>query len=315
MRCAVPILLALICLSGCGDGVRSQGTGVEEVANPAAEAEREARARDRRIQQLVEEVEAELDTLSRLPPVERDRRYRQFGPRLERLIDQVKGTRLENKAVYLLADWRLVYDRGRGDRPTEELLDRIEVLPSPAFKSAGRALRVQLRLRQGRLGEAKQLATALAAELPEAKPLLALVAFHQRIGGPPGRLSGTPLDGPAWDPASEPQRWLLYLFLAGSDDEAAGQVALWAAACAGRAKLVVVTADGAPLAAAARLRSAGAEALLWASPGDRGDLGDWVKTWALPMLPCSALVSSGPERRLMAVRLVPDDLGALVKRP
>ena len=315
MRSAVPALLALICLPGCGDGVRSQGTGVEEIENPTAQAEREARARDRRIQQMFEEVEAELDALSRLPPMERDRRYRQLGPRLERLVDQMKGTRLENKAVYLLADWRLVYDRGRGDRPTEELLDRIEVLPSPAFKSASKALRVQLRLRQGRIDEAKRLATALAAELPEAKPLLALVAFHKRIGGPPGRLSGTPLDGPAWDPASEPQRWLLYLFLSGSDDEAAGQVELWAAACAGRVKLVVVTADGAPLAAAARLRSAGAEALIWASPGDHGDLADWAKTWSLPMLPCNALVSPGPERRLMAVRLAPDDLAVLVKRP
>jgi hypothetical protein len=308
MRLLPPVLTVLL-LAGCTEPPRD-----EPIQPTPGGRLGQAMDRDRQAELEADVLDREIAAIEAKPAADRDAATRRLGSRFESFLADVTGTRIENKGLYLLASWRFRFARDRGDRGVEELLDRLDNRGPPGFKSAGRYLRVRLLLRQGRLAEARRTAESLVAEIPEARTALDLVAFHARVGSPPGRLTGTPI-GQAFDPAAVPSSWLLYLFISGTDDGSLSLVQRWTEACAdAKAVLVVVTADGSPLTGAQRLRQAGAKAILWASPGDNGDLKSWVDGWTLPMLPCAVLVSPGPERKVMAASPEPEDLAAIAGR-
>ena len=119
------LLLFGLLATGCLDQPR--GPTLKEVIQPptnatdarTAEAERELNALDE-----------ELTRNTALPPRERRERELTMEPRLERAVEIATGTRMENKAVYYLANWRYTYREGEGVDP---LLTRLNGLTSPAM--------------------------------------------------------------------------------------------------------------------------------------------------------------------------------------
>lgn len=266
----------------------------------------------------IEAIEADMAAVRRLPAEERRARELRFERPLTRAVDRAAGTKFENKALYLLAAWRLAYARQGEIGP---LLDRIDRSDYPAFQLPARALRVRWLLARGELAEARTAAASLAERVPEFAPLVALCAFHGRIGAQAPRTAGSPLGGGAADPATRSEPWLVYHFVRAVDGDDGEQLRAWQHELerpeyAGTVRLVCVAFAANPLATAtafAALPGAGRSDLLWASPGDEGDARRWMEDWALPELPMTVVL--GADRTIVAVQPGTTDLRALVAPP
>jgi hypothetical protein len=309
------VLLALVLLAGCDSSAPPRRAGtlpVDPGQPPPPSPERVQEA-----EQAITRIEEDLRQVRTLPPAERRVREREFGKRLEQALDTTVTTKFENKNLYWLAYWRYTYADGDGVEP---LLDRLDKLSSPALKTTGTGLRVQLRLRQGRVAEARQIATPLAAQIREFRPLLDLVAFYERVGQPAPHLAGHNLGGGPGDPlAGRKEPWLLYLFIEQFDDNAeflarSYQQAIADLGPANPVRMVLVTFEGNALAPAQRVRQAFAPDLpdlLWANPNTGGDADEWRTRWQLPWPPPHvALV--GADRSIMAVEVSPEMLKKLL---
>lgn len=306
------LLFGLLCI-GCGEQTRNPT--LKDIIQPSATAN------DARTAEAERELTALDDELARnalLPPRERRERELTMEPRLERVVEAATGTRMENKAVYYLANWRYTFREGEGVDP---LLTRLNGLTSPAMKSTGLRLRVLLLLRQGRVDEARKLAEQLVADVPEFSPLVELVVFHESIGSPAPRITSRNLTGGPDEPvAKREEPWLFYLFLDALDDHGAFLVDRYLDALAvlpiDQRRLVCVTFEANLLSASARLRQhprAGEIDLLWASPGETGNAKEWKTAWKLPTQnPHLALLGPGPDRTIMAVEVTPENLRTLL---
>lgn len=273
--------------------------------------------REHAANQAIEAFEKDHAVIRALPMEQRRVREQRLGSTLEKLVNQAEETKAENKALYLLAYWRFTYQDGR---EVEPLLDRIRRNSYPGFKNPADMLRVQLYLRQGRLGEARVIADRLVASVPEMAGLTALCAFHERIGQPAPKTAGTPLGSAPADPATRAEPWLLYHFTGSLD---ANQREALTALLAELGKpayaevlRVVVVAEGAnPLALLGtvnELPGADRVDLLWANPGTDGDAVTWRTAWKPPQFPANVLL--GPDRRIVAVQPSLDDLRVLIGR-
>lgn len=312
MRSWLFLFLALLC-TGCLDQSRKSPT-LQDVIRPEdpngprnAQAEAELNALD-----------DELARNATLPPAARRERELAMEPRLEKVAEIASGTRMENKAVYYLANWRYTYRDGDG---VEQLLTRLNGLPSPAMKSTGVRLRVMLLLRQGRVDEAKTMAQALVAEVPEFSPLLESVLFHETIGASAPKIASRNLTGGPDEPvAKRTEPWLFYLFVDNIDDASLYLIDRYLDALTilpvDQRRLVCVTFEANLLSATTRIRNhprAGEIDLLWASPGDNGNAKEWRSAWKLPSHnPHIALLGPGPDRTIMAVEVTPENLRMLL---
>lgn len=317
---SVVILLGLL-LSGCASRA------------PDEDPQRVAKA-----DQAVAALERTFTALRDLPPRERRERYLALQPQLEEAVvlttDLPAGYRevtdagdggslaasgpmrvaynYHAKTLYWLASWRLLYARGEG---VDELLDRLERQLSQVLLHSGRALRVQVRLRQGRTAEARTMAEALAQRMPETAGLLDLVAWFEQTGQSAPRLPARVLDGGEADPWAADGRWILTVFTADASPDTRFylerlRTALAALPEARRPRLVQVSFDGTPLQAA-RLGAPG-EVLLWANPNAPGEGPRWRTAWKLPdPLPRNALL--GADRTILAVEVQPEQIAELVK--
>lgn len=290
------VLALLVCarMSGAADDrIQSALTGVE------TEEERRARLR-------VERMERTLDELHTLPMAEQIRRRADLERDLERLAEQVSGTKHENKAVYWLAEWRLVHRHGEEVQP---LLERLAGLRYPAYKTLGQVLRVRLMLTRGDTREARRLAERVVGRVPEFAPVLDLVSFHEQVGELAPRLPGRDLRGGAGDdPLRErAEPWLLVAFAELSDPEQRYLVGRYAVELAreeyrGRVGFICVGLGGDPLGTMTRFAELGADdhaGLLWSNPNDDDASGAWRSAWRFPEPP--AVVLLGPDRRIMAI--------------
>ncbi len=314
---SLALLAVLALLTGCDQTSTGRaGTLPADPGQPPPPSPERVQAAD----QVITGIEDDLRHVSALPPEERKVRELEFGKRLEQALDTTVTTKFENKNLYWLAYWRFTYADGDG---VDALLDRLDKLPSPALKSTGTGLRVQLRLRQGRVAEARRLAEPLVLQIREYAPLLALVAFYERVGQAAPHLEGRNIAGGPSDPlAGRKEPWLLYLFVDQLDDNSEFLAKNYLQATAGFApgnqvRLVMVTFEGNALAPAARLRQAfpaDPPDVLWANPNPGGDAGQWREQWKLPQpLPHVALV--GADRSIMAVEVAPDAIKTLLGKP
>ncbi len=308
-------LLFLALLGSCGDPAPRGASTTPVVQSTLTDKSADDLAKDREALALISAMETRFAALGALPPAERLRAEQGLEPDLIRLAERTAGSKHENKAVYWLANWRVAY---AGGRDADQALDRLDKLPSPAFKSAGGNLRVQALLRTGRVAEARRQAPALVEKVPEFQPLLNLVALYERIGTKPPRTACANLSGGVADPARErTEPWLLYVFTDTLDAETAFQVQRYlddVVALGAQARLVCVATDGNPLNATTRFNTLhGVERadLLWANPNDLTDPDDWHTAWLLPPGLCTVLLGPGPERRIMGVQVAPEDLRAL----
>jgi hypothetical protein len=284
----------------------------------AAEPHPPATEREREAGQQLAAIEADLTQARALEPAERRAQELRMERALERAVGKADGTRHGNKALFLLASWRMSYADGEG---VDDLLTRIETGGYAAYQQAAKHLRARWLLRKGRIAEARAIATDLAARVPEFAGLLDLCAFHEQIGAAPGRTAGTPLGESPADPAGRPEPWLVYHFTATLAGDDGWLVQQWLDELArpeyaGKARLVCVISAANPLTATGELLAmpgATAADLLWANPGEGGDAAAWRAAWKLPDLPATVLL--GPQRTILAIQPVPADLRPLVGRP
>ncbi len=312
MRGWLLTILMLTC-TGCLDQPR-ESKSLNDVVRPSdpnsarnVEAEAELTA-----------IDDELLRVSALPPAQRRQRELAMEPRLEHAVEVATGTRLENKAVYYHANWRYTFRDGDGVEP---LLNRLAGLSSPAMKAIGARLRVLLLLRQGKVAEARTMAQALVAEVPEFSPLMERVTYHETIGAAAPRVISRNLSGGPDDPVGKrPEPWLFYLFVDLVDDHSLFLIDRYLDALgvlpADQRRLVCVTFESNLLSATTRMRNhprAGEIDLLWASPGENGNVKEWATAWKLPSQnPHIALLGPGPDRTIMAVEVTPENLRSLL---
>ena len=312
MRAWLLLLFGLLC-TGCLDQSRSKLTLQDVIRPEEPNAERNAQAEA--------EMVALDDDLARnvnLAPAARRERELTLEPRLEKMVNTATGTRMENKAVYYLANWRYTYRDGEG---VEQLLTRLNGLPSPAMKSTGVRLRVLVMLRQGRVAEAKAMAQVLVADVPEFSQLLERVTFHETIGAAGPKIASRNLTGGPDEPVTKrTESWLFYLFVDTIDEASLDLIERYLDALAvlpaDQRRLVCVTFESNLLSATSRIRNharASEIDLLWASPGDNGNAKEWRSAWKLPSQnPHIALLGPGPDRTIMAVEVTPENLRMLL---
>ena len=189
------------------------------------------------------------------------------------------------------------------------------------MKAAGDRLRVLLRLRQGRVSEARAMATGLVERIPEFSPLLQLVVFHETVGSIAPKVVSNNLTGGPDEPVSKRQEpWLFYLFIDALDDQALFLLQRYLDAMSilptTERRFVCVTFDANLLSATTRVRSlprANEIDLLWANPNNGGNASEWLKAWKLPTQnPHIALLGPGPNRTIMAVEMTPESLRDLL---
>lgn len=267
------LILLVLFLAGCED--RAPPPSMTD--DPGAAATAEALDRDlRQLQSLsgARRTEAELA----------------FGQRLRKDLDVCRGTRYENKPLYLLVQWTMVHGGPNASTEVLPLLDRLDILPAPAYRNAGRALRVQALLRNGRLVEARQIAEALEREVPEFGALRR-VRFHEQVGQPAQPLPGTAVGG--GEAPSEP--FVLVCFIGMPDAEAANWLQPLREAAGARLRVVAVATAG-DLLAAATVGSAWGVDVRWLRHGDPA-----LGAWQVPGLPASVLLGPGPQRLILAV--------------
>lgn len=312
MRQLIVLLVVFVMLPGCLDSTRTPT--LKETINPenvdqerinAAEAEMVA-------------IEKELQQYAGLGPAERYAAEAKMEPRLERAVKKAAGTRIENKAIYFLANWRYTYQNGDGVEP---LLNQMFALPSPALKSNAERMLVMLRLRQGRVPEARNMAEQLVNRIPEFSPLLDFVVFHETVGSAaPHIISNNLTGGPDEPVAKRSEPWLFYLFIDALDENALYLIDRYLDALsilpANERRLVCVTFEANLLSATARVRSLSRASdidLLWANPNKGGNVEQWRKEWKLPpQNPHIALLGPGPNRTIMSVEVTPETLKELL---
>jgi len=277
MRCA-PFALAVLLLAGCGD---------ERPPPPSAADRPDAAA-------VAAALEQDCRSFAALAPDERLAAEPAFGARLERDLAVCRGTRYENGPTYLLAQWLMASGADDAAERALPLLERLELLPNPAYRMAGKALRVQALLATGQGEKARRLADELEAIIPELGAK-AQVAFHDRVGASAPALPGVHAGGPQGSTGANQ----MLVFIGAADAAGAVQVQRWtglAAAAPGRLEVVAV-AIGGDLLTAAGAASAWGCAVRWVRPDDRA----WIAAWALPAVPACVLLGPGPERTILAV--------------
>jgi hypothetical protein len=322
-RATLPILtmammMASLTVAGCGTRLSDE----ERIARAKAEIEAlDARFTDvralppapRRVAYLAMKVDLEkaVADSADLPPMPRVYKAHEEGATLAMVGPMMVVYNYHAKALYWLANWRMLYADGAGVEP---LLT--ELMGEKAMRSSGMLLFVQLRLRQGRIAEARAMAEAMVADTPEASPIMDLVAWYERIGQRAPHVEGRNLTGGPADPLTRPDPWLLLVFTTAADDETLFHLsllrqALQALPADKRPRLVQITQEPSPLRAA-QMAVAG-EDLLWGNPNAKETALVWEKAWTFPRpLPRSVLVA--PDRTVVAVELTPSQLSTLLAR-
>ena len=246
-------------------------------------------------------LEADIRAMGDLPPAEKAKAEISFGPRLRRDLEACRGTRYENKPLYMLAQWTLVHGSAEEVLP---MLDRLEILPAPAYRNAGKAVRVAALLRLGRLAEARPIALQLEQVVPEFGALRR-VEFHETVGQPAPPLPGTVVSGGADIPDAS---FVLLAFLGMPDAAAEGWLLPLRDAGGERVRTVAVATAG-DLLAASTVASAWGVEVRWIRMSDESLL-----AWRLPVLPMAVLLGPGPKRVVVAVDPLPEQLQRLAPK-
>jgi len=254
--------------------------------------------------EVVRKLDADVRAMAELSGAMRDQAEQAFGPRLHKDLELCRGTRYENKPLYLLAQWTMVHGDEHAPETVIRLVDRLEILPAPAFRNAGRALRVMALLRLGRVAEARPIAEQLEELVPEFGALRR-VEFYDLVGQPAAAIPGLVVTGRSDFPADS---FVLLAFIAMPDVVTESWLMPLKSAGGDRVRTIAVATAGDMLAAASAA-SWGVE-VRWLRQGDPAMAG-----WRLPALPMTVLLGPGPNRAIVAVDVRPAQLAALSPKP
>lgn len=211
--------------------------------------------------------------------------------------------RLANRPWYLLAQWRFNFGDLAG---TEQALNRLESCAGSGLKQVGRALRVQVMLRQGRPLPAKALAEQLANEVPEFADLPAIVQLYERVGTPAPASDGLDPDGTLVAVAPGPR---VLVHLARLDADSTFLASRYVAAAGKTGRVVVLVADGGPEEQRSATTSLGTLVL---RAGTQERIDAWKQAYGLRGEQFVVVV--GDAGRITGVQTPPEEVAAALRK-
>ena len=243
-------------------------------------------------QQAVRELETEINSIRTYPAEKRLRAELKLGDQMKRLERKYRGTKANNRILYLLADWQVTYETDEALRTMEQLKDS----SFSAHKGTLDIIRVRYYLKTGDTTKARSVVSEVTERIPELSPVSDLVSLYERIGEDAPHIEGNNLGGGAKDPlldSSEP--FILYYFIELSDD---WQLLKFEDYCkelkrdayTNKFKIVCVCFDNKYINSLSTWNELSEDSnwdLLWANPNPKGDAEAWKATWGIPSLPNS----------------------------
>ena len=296
-------LLSLVVLLLCVQGLSAQQISIEE----QFEAEHAVRLLD-----------DELRRLQTLPAKERLKLELDMGNQLKRLERKIRGTKANNRLLYILANWQVTYD-------TKEAIATIEQLQSSPYKMHKGTLdliRIRYHLKTGDTPRARALVDKVTNRIPEFAPVADLVALYEQIGGEAPNMEGNNLSGGPKNPIKDrPEPFLFIQFITLTND---WQRLHFEKMCAelqreeykDKFRVICVTFDSKYIEGLRywnELSQGQQWELFWANPGPKGDASTWEHTWGVLSRPNSLLL--GVDRNILDVNPKIEDLQTLAGVP
>jgi hypothetical protein len=255
--------------------------------------------------EALERIDAQLKAAAQLPPKERLAAQTRLGDDLAAAAAVADGTKLANRAYWLLAEWRIHFNHGKG---AEEALNKLDACKDSGLKQLGRTLRVELLLREGRLVQAKALAERLAEEQPDFAGIRAVVALYESVGKPAPRIDGLDAAGVVIPvDATALARPYVVVFVERLNPDSQFFLQRYQAALGSRGQLVALVSDTGP----AQLMEAAAllPGVLILRGGSEERLAAWRTGWGLIGDQCVVAVDGAGT--IVAVQTAPADLATL----
>jgi hypothetical protein len=255
--------------------------------------------------EAVERVDAKLKAAALLPPKERLAAQTRLGEDLAQAAAAAEGTKLANRAYWLLAEWRIHFNHGKG---AEEALNKLDACKDSGLKQLGRTLRVELLLREGRLVQAKAQAERLAQEQPDFAGILAVVALYESVGKPAPLVDGldsagtvVPVDANAF------ARPYVVVFVDRLNPDSQFFLERYQAALGSRGQLVALVSDTGPAQLLETSQLLPGVIILRGGSAER--LAAWRTGWGLVGDRC--VVAVDRTGTIVAVQIGPADLAVL----
>lgn len=264
------------------------------------EAEREVLALDQYI-----------DSLHLLPAEERMRKELSLERRMERLERRIRGTKANNRLLYLLADWHVTH----AVDDAMAYIEQLSTSPYAAHKGSLDIVRTRYFLKKGDTVKARELVDKLTERIPEFETLSDMVALYERRGADAPHVEGNNLSGGSSDPlkdAKEP--FLLYCFVELTSDWHRLLIKehleeLSREAYDKKIKLVCVSFDSKYISGLTHWNELAEDQdweLLWANPAPKGDAENWKKSWGVYSMPAMILI--GADRKILDINPALSDL-------
>jgi len=298
MRLLLAICCALICVSGCAQRPTPEASNDPWQGAEDTEALAKARVAMERVDELLKAAAA-------LPPKERLVAQTRLGPDLVEAATIAEGTKIANRAFWLLAQWRIHFNNGKG---AEEALNKLDACKDSGLKQLGRMMRIELLLREGRLVQARAQAERLAKDIPDFAGILAIVGLYEQIGKKAPQQDGLNAAGEVIKLAEGTNgRPYVIVFVDKLNPDSIFFMQRYQAALGSRGVLVSLVTDTGPaqmIEAQAQLPSA-----LILRGGSEERLTAWRNSWGILSDQCVVVVDGAG--MIAAAQIGPSDLAVL----
>lgn len=267
---------------------------------------------------LLRNMEDHIRHIESLPADQRYKEELKLGPKLLRLERKIRGTKANNKILFLLANWQVTYDTHAAWASIQNLA-RSPYLP---HKGSIGLVKIRYFLKKGDSAQARILAEKITADIPEFMNTVDLVTLYETRGNKAPSYSGKHLGGPYKNPLSDaPETFILYIFANLNNDWQQLHVnklcnELQRPEYTGKLHVVCVSFDSKYIRALGNWQDISKDSkwdLFWANPSKKGDAEDWKAAWKTYTQPSYVLI--GPavdsQREILEINPSVDELRIL----
>ena len=259
-------------------------------------------------------LDEELRLLETLPASERMKKELAMGTKMKRLERKIRGTKANNRLLYILANWQVTYE-------TKAAIATIEQLQSSPYKMHKGTLdliRIRYYLRTGDTNTARSLVDKITNRIPEFGPVADLVALYEQRGSAAPQMEGNNLSGGDKNPIknrAEPFLYIQFTTLTNDWQRLHFETVceeLRRDAYAGKFRVICVTFDNKYIEGLRHWNEMSKDQdweLFWANPGPNGDADHWKHNWGVQTLPNSILI--GVDRSILDINPNIEDLRTL----
>ncbi len=259
-------------------------------------------------------MEAKIEAYRMLPAEKRMKAELGLGAELERLERKIRGTKANNRLLYLLADWHVTYDID----DAKQYMDGLASSAYSAHKGSLDIVRIRYHLLKGETGKARALVDQLTIRIPQFENYAALVSLYEKRGEDAPQMEGNNLSGDSKNPVAESkEKYLLYCFTELNDDWKLYQ---FKEVCKEFKreefqkdfKIVCVSFDHKYISALSAWNEIAEGTnwdLMWANPAPKGDSERWKEAWGVESTPATILISG--DRKIFDVNPDLNDLRVL----